>query len=531
MSLRKLLWLCLAVVVLVSATMILVLQRWTTEDARRLAPAPPPSPVGAYLYVTEDALVVMRPGREVVRVKRLSDSADSAGYKTIWTRSGRYVAMLSDTGVRQDDSAETALIVVEVGTGRVERLPCAHCDDLTAIGEDSVLTLAYWPDDPVPRFLTHDLRTSSSEASPFQVDQSGLSVPSLLVSSHDRVIVGKYIDGELLTMSDPAGGFRRELGHFRSNAYMPAAVSGHRGADAVFAVAFRAEPGTCGPFPIHLFRSDGEEVRTDMSNVIPGGRPSAKRGLDVNDLWWEPDGHFHASIDVVSCDNPEPNDASARTVSKSVWRLDGTVWLRRTAEPALTMRRVGPDTEVALRPHDCDKVPPGREPVLYCNSGALILEHAGKRTPIADDVLTVSTPATASGALPAASLPPAPFDARSKFAPFVGQWTTTGYKLTVRADRTGEVTGINHAPGDSRQSPGPPDYREHAVMSFRVSPAGVVAHMDSTFTPNRPGSGYGVPWYATGQDVPLTLDDTDGVVKLGSTRFCAATAMSSGLCG
>jgi hypothetical protein len=116
--------------------------------------------------------------------------------------------------------------------------------------------------------------------------------------------------------------------------------------------------------------------------------------------------------------------------------------------------------------------------------------------------------------------------------PFVGRWQNHGYTLTIRADGTGDVVGFNFV--DTHQPAGAPDYREQAAFSFSASSDGIVAHVDTAYTPNPPGSAFASDWYTAGDSVPLRMDAVPYVVDLGYRHFCPASPdkpWSAALCG
>lgn len=427
MSVRKLVLLSLCVAVILSGSTVIALHLWRSATP---APTPMPTPIltamatpatggpaaapgaqsgPAYAYVTEDKLVVRRPAGVVAEVKRLSDSADSGGHKTIWTHSGTHVAMLSDAAIRQDDPADIALLLVDARTGAVQRSPCPHCDDITPVAENSVLAMASDPDGARYHFLRFDIGVATSGIpSDLPLPQGGMGSPALLVSSRSQVIVSKYVDGLMqLSLAAIDGSLNRVIGRFTSNEFMPAAVSGgDDGTGTVFAVAFRTNPGSCGPFPIWLFDARGGHTRTDMPNAAPGGSATDTHGLLVNDLWWGPDGHFHASIDTLKCENSDEADSVTTTTASAVWRLDGTVWVQQRKEPTIAARQLDAGTRVVLAPHNCKDRSPGQDGYLTCwNTGALYQEKIGRRTPVADNVIALSAPSPVTASVPAAPLP------------------------------------------------------------------------------------------------------------------------------
>jgi hypothetical protein len=344
-----------------------------------------------YAYVTEREVVLMRGERTVARVRRLFDAADPADYQVVWTHSGDYLAFYSDARVRREDTSQLQLVSVNASTGAVHRARCADCGTFTPVGRNSILARGSagvfrfdldkpGPGSPIPAPLT----TAAGRYGQF------------LVSSPEHVITSQYEgNNERLDLMKADGSAPQRLGSFDSNDYMPAAVS-RAGTESqrTFAVAFRTNPGLCGPFPIYVFGMDGTGRRTDMSRVTRDDLTAGEYGLQVNDLWWGLDGHFHAAIEPLVCKRDSENVYHREPAGpSSVWRLDDAVWVEEKSGAATMQRALGTDVNAVLVAHDCGSSARRRESdAVYCNSGVLYRERDGERTVVADDVLSISAP-------------------------------------------------------------------------------------------------------------------------------------------
>jgi len=395
-SVRKFLVLMVCLVLVATIGTVLAIRLLDRGD--RSTTAATPDPAGAWAYVTEDAVVVMRQDAVVVEVPRMSDLSDPQEYRTAWTHDGRYLVFLSDVVVRQKESEETGLVVVDAATGAVRNVPCPHCDDFTPVRERDILV----------RMETG----SSTEHKMIRADDpSGATTPvtaaiaccGYLVSSPVQVITPEQVDGGIqLRLTSLDGTFDKVLGRFDSNTYLPAAVSAEHGSGAtLFAVAFRTNPGLCGAFPIRLFRSDGFRGDTDMSAVEPDGIEQEDLGVEVHDLWTEPDGTFRATISATDCRSKDAEGAVVVKKSRTgVYRLWRATWVKEGDEPLTMQRRFDPAGTAGLAEHDCrGATPPKERSVRYCNTGTLSVARNGRRTVLRDDVTAISAP-TAGGRPP-----------------------------------------------------------------------------------------------------------------------------------
>ncbi|MGH3629888.1 MAG: hypothetical protein ACRDRL_20920 [Sciscionella sp.] len=359
----------------------------------------------AYAYTTERELVVMRGDRVLTRVSRLFDEADSAHNKVIWTQSGDYIALLSDTTLLQEDSSQITLITVNTHTGAQKRMACPYCADIIAVDANSVLAAKDIPGDysgaTVRRF---DLdRPGSSVPVNLSLEGDNLFTGSFLISTRSYILTNKYVTSsgssgeEELELLKSDNSTKNWLGGYDANDYLPAAAAENpRGGGERFAVAIRDKPGICATdFPILVFDATGISVVTDMSAAEPPGYvKDTQGGMDVNDLWWGLDGHLHATITSWTCDKTKDSEAAKKILAhpSTLWRLDGTKWSMERSSPATMVRQLDTTSEIVLVIPDCIGVATFDKGQVYCHTGNLYRDQAGKRTLVAANVISISTP-------------------------------------------------------------------------------------------------------------------------------------------
>ncbi|MEU6484446.1 hypothetical protein [Streptomyces sp. NPDC046887] len=370
---------------------------------------PPPASQSAgasYAYTTEKGLVLMREGRPPVRVPRVFDLADPLNNTVVWTHDGRRVVFLSDDAMLEQPE-ETRLITVDAGTGGIRRLPCPGCYDLAPVGDHEVAVLG-WQDGDT-RALRFDLTDPDPDATGTRITTPAGNGSSwqirFLGGTRDHLLTAQYTitaDGDTgmdLRLLDADG---RETAAYRppfdSNANMPAALATVGGRDRI-AVAARNNPGGCvAPFPIHPLGLRGEVGGSDQTAALPPGYiAGVTGGIDVRDLWWGPDRHLYATIAAWTCDNSRrtEDDKKKRHRPATLFRLDGDRWVSAGDQPATVVRPLDRGTRMVLTIPDCvgriDALGPA-DTVTYCNTGTLHRERGGKRTKVADAVLSLSAP-------------------------------------------------------------------------------------------------------------------------------------------
>lgn len=408
MSLRKLAVLLFAMLLCSAVAIVVVLRSPSERNSRGGGVSPGKTQANTkaapFAYITERKLVLMRGNQTLARVPRIFDEADSAQNKVVWTNDGDYVALLKNVALLQEDPSAEELINVNAQTGDVRHIPCPRCYDLTPVGKNSILAAANASDNSADlKFLKFNL-DSGGPGVPVSLNLpvGGSYVRSFLASTQKDVLTqqGGFGAGgyqEQLELTKVDGQSQTSLGYFNSNDYMLAAVSENANdTSASIAVAFRPDSGTCvAKFPILIFTTKGGAFDTDMSNAEPRGHvPGINEGLQVNDLWWGSDGHFHATIESWTCDNSKRAENDKQTVSSpsALWRLDGRTWVREGAIPATMVRQLARNMQVVLVIPGCigPTTPPNS--VIYCNTGTLYSDQDGKRTVVATGVISISAP-------------------------------------------------------------------------------------------------------------------------------------------
>lgn len=358
----------------------------------------------SFAYITSRQLVLMDGNRTIARVARFFPMFNSDEDKVVWTNDGSYVAFLEDVTAIDENPATEKLITVNAHTGAVRRLSCPRCYDLTPVGNNSVLTAAAARDSGNnPVFTEFDL-SSGGTATHLKfggITFNGAYTGQFLASTQNLVLFshGGYADGvyaQYLTLINLDNHAHSNLGYFPSNGYELEATSNISGVSPSFAVAFRPNPGECvADFPIYVFRPMGSARRTDMSNAEPpSGTQSVNEGLQVNDLWWGPDGHFHATIESWRCDNSKrsESDKEIPVNASAPWRLDGNSWVRNGTQHATMVRQLPGNGSITLVIPDCIGPSARRDTIRYCDTGKLYREQRGKATLIANGVISLSSP-------------------------------------------------------------------------------------------------------------------------------------------
>jgi hypothetical protein len=374
---------CLAVVL---ATVAIVQWRTNQEDGN----------AAAYAYITGQELVIVRGDKEVTRVSRIFDEADATQRKLVWTNSGDYVAFLSDAGLRVGDSALLELIFVNTHTGTEGRIPCESCDDFAAVGDNDII-LATYNTEQGSRVLKVDLESPGMTK---QVDipsdnRSGY-LRSFIATTRDFVVTRQSIQVGSSSFADKVEvvgveGSSKAYSGFFSSATAATMSSGGHGATA--AIAAGTNPGLCETdLHITLLDTNGGETKTDTSAAEPpGGKPG---GTHVEDLWWGLDGHFHATIISWTCDLTKSSEVEKQVPASpaALWKLDGQKWVKEDLSPVAMVRQLDEDTRIVLVIPDCIGGTTHDNPQVYCNSGRLYRDDEGQQAPIADGVISISTP-------------------------------------------------------------------------------------------------------------------------------------------
>jgi hypothetical protein len=125
-------------------------------------------------------------------------------------------------------------------------------------------------------------------------------------------------------------------------------------------------------------------------------------------MWWGLDGKLRATIVSWKCGKPRKNELTEQTLASppTVWRLEWDKWVKEGNQPATMVRPLDARTNTVLVVPHCIGIEPPNGTV--CNVGKLYRQEAGRRTLVADKVISVSTPPVKSGPAEAVSPWPTP---------------------------------------------------------------------------------------------------------------------------
>lgn len=367
-----------------------------------------------YVYITGRELVLVRGGRVLARVHRIFDEEDNQFNQIAWTRDGEYVTFLSDDEIRTGEEKEIKLIYVSASTGVVRSIPCPSCDGIATIEGTSVLA------------------TSNSDKGD-QVRRIDLAAPGpgvqlktksignyFLIVTRDYVVTNQ--DGysqqskkplQVLTFTQTDNLSKYFYANITSyGSFFAAPIGGPATQDQKIAVAYSARPySRCGGSGSSVGLIDPRRrsvVDTDLSATASRGYvPNVKGGMVVNDLWWDLDGHLHATIATWACHDTKRSRSSQRTTvtPSTSWRLDRSTWVDEKTKPATMARELDADTRIALVKPDCVGGAQPSSPSKACYRGKLYRDDGDTRTLVADHVLLISTPLAKAAPSPNASSP------------------------------------------------------------------------------------------------------------------------------
>ncbi|MFI0406008.1 hypothetical protein [Actinomadura sp. 3N508] len=371
----------------------------------------PPSKAPVYAYATSQELVVMR-GRQVVgRTSRAFDPANYAVNQISWTHDGKYVVFLSDAGLLPGsaglyDESKQELRFINTQTGTEKRLPCPDCKWFATLEDDTVLATAVHTTNEgydEQKVWLFDLDSGSPGVSqPLNTEQyNGLPGSTWLANTRNHMMVNLLGDSPRMAFfsSDGLEVLNNTL-YSTSNSYMLATGAEHTiyGSE-VFALAAPIRPGECTQaFAVDVHTpSRQESIGSDSSAIEPPGYKDGKSGLDILDMWWGFDGKLHATIASWTCDETKESEETKQVLVSppTVWRLDWDKWVKEGNQPATMVRPLDARTSMVLVVPDCIGITPPDGP--YCYVGKLYREEAGKRTLVADQVFSVSTPPIKGG--------------------------------------------------------------------------------------------------------------------------------------
>jgi|GEM_PF-4508828 len=391
--------------ILILAAVFLLVVGGTVVAVRSLTARDDGNPDGqAYAYTTKQALVVMRGSRMVTRVARTFDPTDPQHNKYAWTQTGDYIALPTDDFfIENGDPSKEKIISINTHTGAQQHLACAYCYDVVAIGGNSVLaSVSRAPDTPGIDYFRFEI-DQNKQGSPFELfPDSTTSMGSLplLGATNNFVFTRENSsagDGIWQNIDAVAVSSRKDdyLGRFESNDYMPVAIRGQDGTSGEqIALGLRMDPGMCrARFPIIIVDLKGNVITTDTSAAAaPTSTARPSNGIDVQDLWWWPDGHLRATLASWSCDTTKHDEDSKKVIANtpSLWRLEGNKWVKEDSDPVTIVRPLDANAQVLFSRPECIGPTDLFRKDFHCNEGVLRVKAKGSATVISPDALDVS---------------------------------------------------------------------------------------------------------------------------------------------
>lgn len=396
MSLRRLLVLLVAVL-LVAAGITFAVLHWSNQRAGSAGGVQSSGQDGYFAYTTSSGLVVMHSSQTVARVDRLfdPDPSDPGSQNVVWTHSGAYVAVLSDATLRQQDLSAEQLIVVNAHTGEQRRIGCAYCSSIIAIGANGILARG-------DQAFTFDLATprlTAASATLPPLPNGASQEPLFLASTPDYMMVSQTLsidssdteDEPILWQTGDSVSVIRSYPTEPRYLAPAAATEDATHRTARFAAVSHSNAGICDDLvSVHILDSAGNDASTDLAAVLTN--PNLK--IDVLDLWWGLDNHFHATIESWTCDNTKQAETDKKVLAgpPTLWRLDGQKWTQEGSQQVTMVRQLTQTARIALVIPPCVGAITNPDPQTYCHVGTLYRDEGGARTTIASDVISISTP-------------------------------------------------------------------------------------------------------------------------------------------
>lgn len=352
---------------------------------------------GLFAYVRQESpsateLVVMHGDEVVAREKAALDVAS----EPVWTYDGHYVAALK-THVSESGLVEVyELVSIDARTGAKRNYPCPKCSDLAAIGDSEVLLSAHRPTDPhkmtvVPTVGVVNLDKLDPPAYYTTNLPEFLAPVKLLTSNRDTALVSGsntlLADTEERLFLLDRTGKAKELGKSGNNAlvYAAAATDSGPGGKPMFALHIQEQVAAEGRASDLLLLDPvtAKQTPTDMttlsSQVLIDAPAGAEAVAYARDIWWSRDGHLYGVWTVIADDGKW--GAEPVVTLPTVWRLDGTRWIKIGDEPVLAVRELESKAKAALVPDSPDGL-----------TGTLFIERDGERNKLADNVSRIIAP-------------------------------------------------------------------------------------------------------------------------------------------
>ncbi|MFI7664590.1 LppP/LprE family lipoprotein [Nocardia sp. NPDC049526] len=359
---------------------------------------PPNTEAMAYAYTTPDKLVVVRDSRVIAAVFGVFTPND----EIVWTNDGDFVAVLPNAPASREDERE--LVFVDVRSGNTKSLACAGCGSLAPVAGNSLIASSR------NTFLRFDLQSSTvvNGAILATGDDS-----QLVEGSRSKLLVTQLGDDgiqEYLSLVSESGDSFIRLERLRGTGLRAAFAPTGGPQDEELAVASSGSTSQstrgCGrQTSVSVISKDGLTRQTKLSAIDPPGFEADGRGeVNIEDLWWGIDGHFHATLSSSNCieDGSRVSrvqqDGSIKQVpglkpipywQPSLWTLDRSTltWLPDEGVPSAQMTRyVGRGFAIQFRRPVC-----GNNIDSGCRRGTLYEYAGGRERMLATDVLSVTS--------------------------------------------------------------------------------------------------------------------------------------------
>jgi hypothetical protein len=343
-----------------------------------------------YAYRTEAEFVVVGDGHVAatipVRDKQLSQPR--------WTMDGQHFAVLQrDRHTRA--AADNRLIVVDARSGRSSNMPCPFCASQAPIGAAGMLELQQEPGvggvptaavasyDLSGRTKNHDLTLSQQIGIDSQLVAGSLSDALLLDLSPSGFAFDRIRDdGRVI----PAGAQPRPPniqrgGYFLSiDAASGRSLPGDSGGEYAVALHATAESGDCATAgEVTMLTPGRKPERFDLEKFRPTRNPNRLPvAMRAESVRWAQDQSLHAIVTAGLCDGTD-----SYTTPPSEWRLSGSHWTAASSD--------GLAEEI---PTSGGLLELRRNATSTSRGYDLVFEQSGKKTSIADSVLTLLPPPT-----------------------------------------------------------------------------------------------------------------------------------------
>lgn len=354
-----------------------------TSASEHLTEQPP-----LYGYLTAHDIVIMRGTKVVTRASY--DRTSGAGHGgLVWTLDHRYAAAIADSP--KGDADARTIVVLNIVTGEVRRMPCHECTNAAPIGADSLVAAQQSRLDADGWFDSMLRFQLGKSAPPVQLSPrfGDLEHVQLLGGSHGEAYAlgfDQTKDLEVYLKVQPDGSVHRFATRPITQDTLSSAGDTEFGVGSIAIAMMGSKPliavDTLSKSPsnscrklAHIFLLSpvtGESIDTDVSHLTPKGHTA---GVDAaviaGNLWWDRDGTLHAIMASWQCKSEAEKSAQLHD-----WSLNDGVWQRGSSEP-MAARVDLADGDATLE------------------NGALAVTADGfTKTVASHDVLNVSTPVT-----------------------------------------------------------------------------------------------------------------------------------------